>query len=264
MINQTIKAEIGRTIFLTYFLVKDKIIEQFEQLKKKKIELKDFWKMLNFSFQKSKSHVEQEKNRIFTIFANIQDILNQSLPIEKIQPKKRENIIIERIEIALFQIENELFQFQNILNTWEYNEEFDCHQTKWEMTISDPQRGFNFFGNLSCSLNACPNRMIILQKIFEDNKKYIRDIIHQAKEICNEYHLKLDSNLYSTLTTLNDYFRGKKIKLNFKNKICWKLGDFLITFLVDEEKYVYTANHDHFLMLLIIKNMTNQLIEFEI
>jgi hypothetical protein len=192
IINQTIKAEIGRVIFSPYFIVKTKILQQFQRLNEKQIVFEDFWKILNFLFQKTTSHREPEKNRIFTIFANIQDILNQALPIENVQPEKRDNIKIDRIEAALFQIENELLQFQNIMNNWEYTEEFYCHQTIWEMISSDSTRGFDFFIDLSCSSSLCPDRINILQKIYTKNKKIIHDIIYQAKDICHEYNIQLD------------------------------------------------------------------------
>ena len=266
LINNTIKIEIGRTIFQSYFSLKGLILSKITEMEKGILDHSEFWTGLYGILQKKFSFGPQKYNRVLTILSNIHDYFD--LPINKedlpgLSEELSKKLKIFRIKNALFVIENELAQFYKILLEWDYIKQYDCHQDQWLYRSSNYME-YEFQSDFSCAENKCPNRISILETIYRNNNEFIINIIQKIEEFwINHRGIKRDNKLLETLNNLHIYFSSGLGNLkNGRTKYCWALGDFLISLIVNDESFILTRNVDHFQVLLHFRNLERQLIPF--
>lgn len=263
-INETITAEIGRTLFKSFFIAKDKIFAEIERVKQGESIIDDFWKMLKQKLMKSQRK-KQEFNRIDIIIDNIHDRLLAVISFDELTEGDQERAKLDIIECIIFQIENELLKFEIDLNQYNYLGTSQCYQSKWKMVCSDPDYGYTLILDDSCGKSKCPNRLEILKEIFHANHSIIHSYLLEINTICKDYKINPDNRLIKTLNDLVETFgaEGNNFKkISFRSKPCWNLADFLICLLVDDNSCVYTVNFNHFFPILLIGRKETRLIKF--
>ncbi len=244
VINDFLKAEIGRVVFLTYFQEKKRILESLN-------DNNEFFNIHNQTISKQRGRKLQEKNRIYQIFSYIQDKFRKV----DLQPDQR-----TIFEYSFFIIENELSNFQQRIMEMEYHNDYGCHQSNWSM-IPTSEGEYTFESNFSCAKEECSCKGEILTNVYSKNKHYVDEILTNLFQICKEEQLDLDQKMYDALKELRDFVENGE-DINLGKKICWAFGDFLISTLLIDNRVIFSANSKHFIPLLILKDKRASLIEF--
>ena len=213
IINSTIKGEVGRNIFLDYFLVKSELL---------KYELKgngDYWKNLHQYFNKRFQYKTQKLSRIISILFFFADSLNkyEQIPYET----KR--------EVSIFKIESELFDFYNRINLFTFKKDHECPQSDWVYYPKINGDGFELQIKDNCNSINCPGMDSYISEIYLETKDYINDLI----EMKNSYKKKgadIDQRLVETLEKITNDKKNSQ-KLDYRTMYCWNMADYLIYYI---------------------------------
>lgn len=171
---------------------------------------------------------------------------------------------LTKIECIILQIENELYKFQKEFNSYLYREEFECHQTDWEMIFKNSEYGYSLKLDISCAKSKCPDRIEVLERVYTENKDYIHKILEKNEEISKKLKINIDTRMMKTLSNIREFFSNiGGSKISFRSKPCWNLSDFLISMLIENDIQLYTLNYKHFLFLLYPKGLDKNLIQFK-
>jgi len=267
VINNTIRNEIGRTIYQSYFILKGLIHSKIIEIEKGVLDHSNFWTGLYGTLQRSFNFGPQKFSRIITILSNIHDHLDLPMNQEDLQGLSEESnkkLKIFRLKTVMFVIENELAQFYNTLSKWDYIKQYNCYQDQW-LYRSTNYIEYEFQSDFSCAKDKCPNRVSILKTLFRGNIEFIRNIIEKIGAFWTKNNgIKRDNKLLETLVDLNNCFSSRSGQLkNGRTKYCWNLGDFIISLIINDETFIFTKNIDHFKALLHFRNLERQIIPYQ-
>ncbi|HME50699.1 MAG TPA: hypothetical protein VKM55_00645 [Candidatus Lokiarchaeia archaeon] len=262
-INNIIRAEIGRNIYGSFFSFKTIIETVISRLKKTNVKNSEFHSIINQEIQNKFGHHQQnEEHRVQTIFNFLRDKMDTALSgIQIKNDSDLTSIRIHQVKAGLLVLENELLEFQAILNGWNCDDSFPCIQSKWRMDAGNPSTGAILSINKSCAKKSCPNRESILRNILKINSIFIQDFLQRAHVITERLNIEMDEKLYKSLVKLDEIFAKRSRKLDIL-KYCWNIADLLISLLVDNQSKIYTKNVNHFLVLLELRGLENQILPF--
>jgi hypothetical protein len=245
LINPILKTEIGRTIFLTFFKIKQEILK-YINLNKENIRFDDLWIDFNQKLQKKRdSHL---RNRCYTIITILRNNIDK-IPVKESDPNY-DLKQIHRIESAIDWVINDLLKFQSEIQNWDLIESFNCPRSDWEIIYNENLFQYELMLNNSCAKSICKEREFKLKDFTNKYQIIFNKILKDVKKFCKENGLYLDERLYRTIRKLLDIYDGKD-KFDFHTWYCLNLGDFLISeLLIESNNYIYTYNVNDFKLIL--------------
>lgn len=243
-IDSVIRAEVGRTIFKTYFDLKEILVEMINATSD------EILQRLNEEVSRRYRYKPQYHARLTTIISVIFDrIFSLGLDLRSIS------------DFLFFNFELELYEFQKLMENWEFIKTLDCYQADWQMKLSTSSNTFNLILLTHCTEDYCHDRINIVKKIFYSHEILIKTLINNMELYCQLNNITSDKKLIQTLNLIKK-IDSKDFKLDFGKKYCWNLGDFLISLLAETFTYIYTKNIGHFRVLLHFRNLDDKLIGF--
>lgn len=244
--SETVRNEVGRTIYHSYFQFKDIVYEALNDFTNKPYPLSDLMPIIRNKIQQKYSYKNQNLQRLFQIFS----YFFGKIIFKQLSNKKKAK---HKIEAILFIIERELWTFYQIIDRWPLLSEINCPQSSW--TLDFTQDGLKFFHNTSCTQSNCPDREKKLEQLFYENRDFIKKFLTRNSP-------SKDKKLVKIFQKLKNHFILKQGDLNFSQKYCWNMGDFIISLNIKEKTMIFTKNISHYEDLLNFKGLKNNILPY--
>ncbi len=243
ILNSIIKSEIARVLIKSFFRLKEYIRSYITS--EKNVLIDDFWIDMTQKINKIRG------NQLYKSLTSILQFYRNKF--DRVPLKNSDSLYvqkeIDRIYAAINILTEELLDFQEEILTWQFVDNFNCHQSNWEIIFNENTCDYEFRYNNSCMVKHCPKREENLIILTQNNKNLFLKILNEGKKKNNRFVMELDEKLYITIENLLE-IQSKKKKFDFRRKYCYYLGDFIISLLlVKNTNSLYTFNLKHFYSL---------------
>ncbi|MHA2338684.1 MAG: hypothetical protein ACXACX_15355 [Candidatus Hodarchaeales archaeon] len=166
-------------------------------------------------------------------------------------------ILIDRLKTLILDYQIKLKNVYDQLDPYMVIKDFDCVLSNWTYFYDANKDEFVIDEKRAC-YRICFEIDEKLSHFAKKNQLYINNILKNYLKLSKERNIvTYDKNLIPIL---------QKIKKNEITNIgvrdCKRLGDLFISSIINDKRHVLTNNKNHFLLLLLCKNVENSLILF--
>ena len=179
----------------------------------------------------------------------------------KIIGENRDNFNIELfVSSVLNKLKKLLLITKNEIDQYSLHMIIPCPKSNWKYEYDELEDQYILSEKIQCSKN-CRNFDRIGNSIYRKYSEIINNTLAKYNEICVSLGIKGDEKF---IQKLDEYVKARDSgKKRISVRFCKTFGDFFITLAVNQDNKIITMNSNHFIPLLIIRNLNENIIELD-